>query len=93
VRNNDTTYDRIPGAWIRNSGRFPYPVYPYALWQEKDSGMRGFPIRVGAPELTAGPHLSYAIQWFAFALIFGIGGAVYLKRTRLETDGPAQVAR
>lgn len=78
VRNNDTTWDRIPGAQLGEL--LPYPVYPYALWQEKDSGTSGFPIRVGAPELTEGPHFSYAIQWFAFALIFLVGGVVYTRR-------------
>ena len=31
---------------------------------------------VGPPVLTDGPHLSYAIQWFAFALIALIGGVI-----------------
>jgi surfeit locus 1 family protein len=83
ARNNDTTWDRIPGAWLELPGNFPYPVHAYGLWQEKEEGMPPFPIRLGPPALTAGPHLSYAIQWFAFALIFGVGGFVYLRRRPL----------
>ncbi|HSN44087.1 MAG TPA: SURF1 family protein [Propionibacteriaceae bacterium] len=35
------------------------------------------------PELTEGPHLSYAIQWFCFTLI-AVGGAVILIRADLR---------
>lgn len=86
VRKGDTTWSRIPGAWIGTPGSYPYPVYPYALWQERDSGTGAFPIRVGAPALTTGPHLSYAIQWFAFALIFAIGGVAYLRKKGQGTE-------
>jgi surfeit locus 1 family protein len=82
VRNNDTTWSRIPGAWIQL--HFPYPVAAYALWQEKDSGMAPMPIRLGAPTLDKGPHLNYALQWFAFAIIFSGGGIVFAFRTREE---------
>jgi cytochrome oxidase assembly protein ShyY1 len=34
---------------------------------------------VPPPELESGPHLSYAIQWFAFAVI-GVGGFILLVR-------------
>ncbi|MEJ2215394.1 MAG: SURF1 family protein [Gemmatimonadota bacterium] len=38
---------------------------------------------VPTPELGNGPHLSYAIQWFSFALIFLVGwGAVLWRSTR-----------
>lgn len=84
VRNNDTTWDRIPGAMLQLPGKFPYPVFTNGIWQEKEKGMAAFPIRVGAPELTEGPHWSYALQWFAFAVIFAVGGTVYLRRTRDE---------
>jgi cytochrome oxidase assembly protein ShyY1 len=34
------------------------------------------------PTFDEGPHLSYAIQWFAFATIAVVGGAVLLLRDR-----------
>ena len=37
------------------------------------------------PELSEGPHFSYAIQWFAFATIALIGGVVLLRRDRSES--------
>jgi len=86
VRHGDTTWDRLPGRGMPTL--LPYPVSPYAVWQEKESGMTGFPIRLGAPALSEGPHLSYAIQWFAFALIFGGGGIFYTFRRPSAQDSP-----
>ena len=40
------------------------------------------PSRLGDPVLTDGPHLSYAVQWFLFATIFGAGGTVVILRSR-----------
>ncbi len=90
VRAGDTTWDRIPGEWMR--AHLPYPVHPYVLWQARDPGMPGFPIRLGAPELTDGPHLNYALQWFAFALIFGGGGIVFVLRKPTSPPSPLSLA-
>jgi cytochrome oxidase assembly protein ShyY1 len=35
-----------------------------------------------SPTLDEGPHLSYALQWFAFAAIALIGGAAVAIRSR-----------
>jgi cytochrome oxidase assembly protein ShyY1 len=50
---------------------------------EEETGPRDqFPRRVELPPLDDGPHLSYAIQWFAFATI-AVGGAVlWLRKGR-----------
>lgn len=40
-------------------------------------GQEGAFVPVPLPELTEGPHMSYAVQWFAFALI-GVGGTFIL---------------
>ena len=37
------------------------------------------------PELTEGPHLNYAIQWFAFATIAAVGYVILVRR---EVKGP-----
>jgi surfeit locus 1 family protein len=34
------------------------------------------------PELSEGSHLSYAIQWFAFAAILTIGYPIYMKKDK-----------
>jgi cytochrome oxidase assembly protein ShyY1 len=37
---------------------------------------------MAAPALDDGPHLSYALQWFAFALIGVVGAGVVAVRAR-----------
>jgi surfeit locus 1 family protein len=43
---------------------------------------RGLPRRWPAPAFDDGPHLSYAIQWFSFALIALVGTAVLIRKGR-----------
>lgn len=57
----------------------PYPLYPFTVILEADSASHaGAPPRVPPPPLDEGPHRSYAIQWFAFAVIAIVGTAFYL---------------
>jgi len=50
-----------------------------------DSSLRGFPLPLAPAELNDGPHLSYAIQWFSFATIALVGGAIWLRRGTKNT--------
>jgi len=43
---------------------------------------RGLPRRWPPPAFDDGPHLSYAIQWFSFALIALVGMAVLIRKGR-----------
>lgn len=56
--------------------RLPYPVAPFVILQEADStaprGLR----RDEPPALDDGPHLSYAIQWFSFAITALVVGGI-----------------
>ncbi len=67
---------------------FPYPLHPWILrrtdWStDPTPGLRPIPL----PELTRGPHLSYAVQWFVFATIAVVGTIALLvteaKATRI----------
>lgn len=59
----------------------PYPLAPFHV-QATDPGPAGPALRtLPAPALEAGPHLGYAIQWFAFAAI-ALGGTAALLHTR-----------
>ena len=61
----------------------PYAVHPYVIILEGDTvNHRGVPPRVPPPDLDEGPHQSYAIQWFAFATIAIVGGALFYLRMR-----------
>lgn len=47
------------------------------------------PLRLAAPVLDPGPHLSYAVQWFSFAAVFLVGWAAVLLTRRGAASGPA----
>lgn len=66
----------------------PYRVY--GGWVElvsEDPAPAERPVPPPAPTIDAGPHLSYAVQWFLFACI-GVGGFVFLVRaeSRIRRD-------
>ncbi len=54
-----------------------YPLAPFYVVLDGDTSIHSFhvPARVPPPPLDEGPHLDYAIQWFAFAAI-AVGGAI-----------------
>ncbi|MEO8201939.1 MAG: SURF1 family protein [Gemmatimonadota bacterium] len=81
------TYRRLDLAELR--ARIPYPILDVYLLQNPDSSLPRRPMRQEPPALTNGPHLSYAIQWFSFALIAIVGGWVLLFR-RPRTSPPIQ---
>jgi surfeit locus 1 family protein len=67
--------------------RLPYAIYGFLVVQQRDSGVaraaeRGIPVRVGPPKLDDGPHLAYAVQWFAFAVVGVVGAGIVLLRDR-----------
>jgi surfeit locus 1 family protein len=76
-------------------GRFadslPYRLAAFVLQQLPDSPRSVPPVATGnvprrwtLPELSDGPHLSYAVQWFSFAVIIVVGSLALL-RTRVQT--------
>jgi surfeit locus 1 family protein len=50
----------------------------------------GEPTPVPLPEPGNGPHLSYAIQWFSFALIALVGTVALFRRERRQTQRPGR---
>jgi len=63
----------------------PYPVSPLylvATAQDSTKPVGERVARLPSPTLDEGPHLSYALQWFAFAAIALIGGAAVAIRSR-----------
>jgi surfeit locus 1 family protein len=63
----ETSWARLDLSALRE--RLPYPIRPFYIWQVPDSSLPRFPRRLDVPPLDDGPHLSYAIQWIAFAII------------------------
>lgn len=79
VSRGDTTWRHIELTAV--SERLPYPVLPVMVRPPPDS-TGGYPRALPAPALDDGPHLSYAIQWFSFATIALVGGALWLRERR-----------
>jgi len=55
---------------------------PFVIQLEGRDPAGGLPRRWPPPVLDNGPHLSYAIQWFSFALIALVGTAVMIRKGR-----------
>lgn len=67
----------------------PYPLLPFIIQQVPPSAALYLPLPSGlirwpAPELTDGPHLSYAIQWFSFAVIAVVGSLALARKRAAE---------
>jgi len=73
----ETTLSKLDLGTIQS--QLPYPIAPsYLLLQRQTPAQPGgLPEPSPLPELSEGPHLSYAIQWFAFAAI-AVAGCVVL---------------
>jgi len=55
---------------------------PFVIQLEGRDPAGGLPRRWPPPVFDTGPHLSYAIQWFSFALIALVGTAVMIRKGR-----------
>jgi cytochrome oxidase assembly protein ShyY1 len=73
----ETTLSRLDLRTIQ--AQLPYPIAPSYLLLQRQTPARpdGLPEPSPLPELSEGPHLSYAIQWFTFAAI-AVAGCVVL---------------
>jgi surfeit locus 1 family protein len=60
----------------------PYPVAPVYVRLARDTSRSRFPRPLDPPALDDGPHLSYAIQWFAFSILALVFGWIILKQKR-----------
>jgi surfeit locus 1 family protein len=86
-------FESIPGDSVRDgkirktsyqaiARVLPYPIQPFyvvALGQSTSGNARV--VRLERPKLDAGPHLSYAFQWFGFAMIALIGAGIVTARS------------
>jgi surfeit locus 1 family protein len=67
--------------------QLPYQILPVYIQQAPDPSWSNMPYR-SLPELdlTEGSHLGYAIQWFTFAVILGVGYPMFLFREGRKTN-------
>jgi surfeit locus 1 family protein len=85
--NNQTS---IPGnrqnAWTlvnleELSTQLPYDILPVYIQQSPETTWTMLPYRsVPDLDITEGPHLGYALQWFTFAIILAVGYPLYIDK-------------
>lgn len=79
-RGGHTTWARLDREALE--ARMPYRIAPVYIRQSPDTALPRFPRRLEPLPIDDGPHLSYAIQWFAFAAMAIVFGVVILKTKR-----------
>ncbi len=63
----------------------PYPLLPVYIQQSPDSTSTALPLRSQPQvDLSDGPHLSYAIQWFSFTLFLVVGYPFFVRRQEMN---------
>jgi surfeit locus 1 family protein len=72
-----TAWHRVDIARIQ--AQTPYPLLPVFMEQARTEGAFALPRPDPDIALDEGPHLFYAIQWFAFALIASLGYVLLLR--------------
>ena len=91
--------DQLPGpgdgkvlAWnvVNVQGiesQLPYPLLPIYIQVSPAPSWTTLPYRSQVElDLTEGPHMGYAIQWFIFAAILGIGYPFYLRKENARSS-------
>lgn len=82
------TLARMPRIDVARIGRqLAYASHPlYLRLVSQAPPQRDLPLSPGLPEPTAGPHLSYAVQWFLFAAVaLAVFGALARREARRKT--------
>ncbi len=67
--------------------QFPYSLAPFHVQLLPVAGGPVIPRPLVPPVIDEGPHLSYALQWFSFAVICIVGWMTYLLRSRAARRG------
>ena len=66
----------------------PYELLPmYVTLRTQHPEQGDLPVPELPPELTDGPHLGYAFQWFAFGTIALVGWVILVRREALDRRG------
>ncbi|MCK4900506.1 MAG: SURF1 family protein [Anaerolineales bacterium] len=82
---NPAPGERLTAWYFANVERIdeqvPYSLLPIYIQQAPDPAWTEMPIRSEPDlDLSEGPHLGYAFQWFTFAALLGIGFPLFMRR-------------
>jgi surfeit locus 1 family protein len=70
----------------------PYSLLPIYIQQAPDESWTRLPYRsLPDLELTEGPHMGYALQWFMFAALLAFGYPFYIRREEKSTQKSREV--
>jgi cytochrome oxidase assembly protein ShyY1 len=69
---------------MKHVGSEPYPMY-IQLLKESPNENQELPTHIALPELSEGPHLSYAVQWFIFSTTALVAWIVVIRRRLRDT--------
>jgi surfeit locus 1 family protein len=83
-RSGRTTWGRLDLDAL--STRLPYTIAPVYVRQSPASSLGRFPRRLEPPSIDDGPHLNYAIQWFAFAVMAVVFGVVIMRQSNQRKE-------
>ncbi len=65
----------------RIQAQTPYGLLPVYIQQAPDPAWTSLPYRsLPEVELTEGPHMGYALQWFSFAALLGVGYPFFIRK-------------
>ena len=68
--------------------QMPYPLLAAYVQEAPQANQSGLPYRsLPKLELTEGPHMGYAIQWFTFAAILGFGYPFFIRKQEDRVRG------
>lgn len=70
---------------------FPYPLAPFYIKRSAASNVDASTLPIPVPkevDLSEGPHLDYAMQWFIFSLGLGVAYVIYVNRSLKQTVYP-----
>jgi len=67
----------------RIAAQLPYPLLPVYVQQAPDSAWTSLPYRsLPVLDLTEGPHMGYALQWFSFSILLLVGYPFYVRKRK-----------
>jgi cytochrome oxidase assembly protein ShyY1 len=83
-RPSEGTFERLVVGAVHVpalESRLGYDLYPGFVQLVEPDDPTTFPVPLPKPRLDQGPHLTYAMQWFAFAVIALVGWGLLVRRS------------